>query len=832
MGPRALAALLLVVAVPWTGAFFPNAASLGGVRADFTDESITEQGVLRAVAFFLERKDNLASGSLETLKPLTPTRLFQEYNKGDKSPASFLDAIQDIIRGNNLIETLYPNNTFLNVHCEAFQGARKELNKFRNQMLKYVESSKKIKSHLRDARKYLGMALHVLQQFYSNTDWIELGHTEPCHAFGHPTQELKTAAIQQATCNDCFKNKMDRDVYDCPWNVLPNAPLTSGYKHGNECQRKPNGKCSHGGKDDIWQSVSPRGGINKETLDPQLSPHHYLHGRAGEMAVQATRDFLVAPNWGILSTLGFEKFKEVFNLPGYSLAFVLDITGSMEEDIENVHKQMEIIADSLQNSPDAPESYILVPFGDPDVGPVFKLESMQDIMQEVQNLKIGGGGDCPEMALSGMMRALEFCSPRSRLYLITDAGAKDESERDKVEDEIAKKEAKVNIINTGEYCEDDDRRKRSLRQKRSAAKNVFEILAEFSGGSYILTTKEKLPGVLGSMMLDLNAAPVTLLRVSSAPPGDVRFSVEPTLAEFAVSVRAPVDFDVELYRPSGERDESVELLVDTGSFRVLRVATPQSGEWRARILGPAAPYRVEVTGKSMFDFSYDILQQKNGYMLPVEGQLVTGVSYLLWVKPLGLEAGYRMTNVQMQNADGVTIVELQAQDEESNGEFGVPLNFSDSTPFMVAVCGLSPGNVTFCRLQTKLKRIESFELILANPDDVMILPGNASPLLVVLKNNGAAATFLVSASDEQGWLQTLHPVVVKLEPGKNQTMAMNVSVPADARFLASTVYVTAISKSGGGSSTTLAISVAVIVKEKTVSSLHICQSPFIFAICC
>uniref|UniRef100_S4R8C0 Uncharacterized protein n=1 Tax=Petromyzon marinus TaxID=7757 RepID=S4R8C0_PETMA len=297
------------------------------------------------------------------------------------------------------------------------------------------------------ARKYLGMALHVLQQFYSNTDWIELGHTEPCHAFEKRNAVLSCKIVISPTCRD-------RDVYDCPWNVLPNAPLTSGYKHGNECQRKPNGKCSHGGKDDIWQSVSPRGGINKETLDPQLSPHHYLHGRAGEMAVQATRDFLVAP------TLGFEKFKEVFNLPGYSLAFVLDITGSMEEDIENVHKQMEIIADSLQNSPDAPESYILVPFGDPDVGPVFKLESMQDIMQEVQNLKIGGGGDCPEMALSGMMRALEFCSPRSRLYLITDAGAKDESERDKVEDEIAKKEAKVNIINTGEYCEDDDRRKR------------------------------------------------------------------------------------------------------------------------------------------------------------------------------------------------------------------------------------------------------------------------------------------------------------------------------------------------------------------------------------
>lgn len=52
-------------------------------------------------------------------------------------------------------------------------------------------------------------------------------------------------------------------------------------------------KCGHGGSSDDKQDFSPTGGINKETSDPLLSPHHHLHQQAAELAVQATRDFFV-----------------------------------------------------------------------------------------------------------------------------------------------------------------------------------------------------------------------------------------------------------------------------------------------------------------------------------------------------------------------------------------------------------------------------------------------------------------------------------------------------------------------------------------------------------
>lgn len=68
--------------------------------------------------------------------------------------------------------------------------------------------------------------------------------------------------------------------------VLDSLSLTDGFPANA-------GKCSHGGPSDVYRWFSATGGINKETSDPGLSPHHHLHIEAGRAAVQATADFLV-----------------------------------------------------------------------------------------------------------------------------------------------------------------------------------------------------------------------------------------------------------------------------------------------------------------------------------------------------------------------------------------------------------------------------------------------------------------------------------------------------------------------------------------------------------
>ena len=39
------------------------------------------------------------------------------------------------------------------------------------------------------------------------------------------------------------------------------------------------------------------GGINKQTSDPRLSPHYFLHNQAAQVAIQATEDFFYGKGW-------------------------------------------------------------------------------------------------------------------------------------------------------------------------------------------------------------------------------------------------------------------------------------------------------------------------------------------------------------------------------------------------------------------------------------------------------------------------------------------------------------------------------------------------------
>ena len=45
------------------------------------------------------------------------------------------------------------------------------------------------------------------------------------------------------------------------------------------------GKCSHGGILDITVDITGTGGINKDLLDAELSPHHYLHTQVSNITI-------------------------------------------------------------------------------------------------------------------------------------------------------------------------------------------------------------------------------------------------------------------------------------------------------------------------------------------------------------------------------------------------------------------------------------------------------------------------------------------------------------------------------------------------------------------
>ena len=77
---------------------------------------------------------------------------------------------------------------------------------------------------------------------------------------------------------------------------------------------------------------------------------------------------------GIFSKLGFDLTREVFKIKSYkeskevkdfSITFVIDVTGSMGDNIAGVIQGTTRFVTAIKQSEQVPEKYILVTFSDP-----------------------------------------------------------------------------------------------------------------------------------------------------------------------------------------------------------------------------------------------------------------------------------------------------------------------------------------------------------------------------------------------------------------------------------------------------------------------------------
>lgn len=129
------------------------------------------------------------------------------------------------------------------------------------------------------------------------------------------------------------------------------------------------------------------------------------------------------------ASLTLARFGTCLNLieQFYTVAFVVDDTGSMSDEIHHVQ---ELITEFVQSGTASPSHYILASFNDPEVGIPHKYnatspDELNQLLTDVNALTPHGGADCPELAMTGMLNALNLSSFQGHIIVLTDAGPKD-----------------------------------------------------------------------------------------------------------------------------------------------------------------------------------------------------------------------------------------------------------------------------------------------------------------------------------------------------------------------------------------------------------------------
>jgi hypothetical protein len=193
-------------------------------------------------------------------------RLAELYWPKRNLTRSMSDARVAIASANADVDRDWDHSAF---HCdgENFDGAQARLTELKNETIFYLQAGKAY-----EAQKALGSALHTLQDFYSHSNWIEMGNTEPHPDFGRG-RKMVYAGAKNATCATCGPT-VQKDKAGCPLCVgVKNSSakastdlvtpakvldsldtsltmLTSGYAFGEDVPRNkstiPEFKCHHG----------------------------------------------------------------------------------------------------------------------------------------------------------------------------------------------------------------------------------------------------------------------------------------------------------------------------------------------------------------------------------------------------------------------------------------------------------------------------------------------------------------------------------------------------------------------------------------------------------
>ncbi|KAL3996216.1 ubiquitin-like modifier-activating enzyme ATG7 [Sarotherodon galilaeus] len=626
-----------------------------------------------------------------------------------------------------------------------------------------VKASVKLENFYR-GRWTLGQICHTLQDFYSHSNWVELGYKTPYSALIRPDQPLENLAGQNTpTCRSCVGQNCINNILP---DVLNRGLLTSGY-FSIFFSAKPTGKCSHGGFFDRTSRKDPVGGINKDTLD---SSHGIFHHEAADLAIHATMELLE----DIRLAAGEKNFLRLMGLSQSPvLCFVIDTTGSMSDDIDEAKRVSLEIIDRKRGTGQEPSGYILVPFNDPDYGPLVMTANADVFIERINCLSASGGGDIPEMVLSGLQLALTAAPPFSEIFVFTDAPAKDGDLKNTIIALIESTKSQVTFMLTGSAA--GQRRRRTSqgvvpRAMSQSGAQLYQDLAQTSGGQAIQVTKSEL-SLATSVIVDSSAsAVVTVFQASRNPgrPANFNFTVDGSLQNITAYITgdSPLTFSLTsstgVSQTSSQSSGPLASVTTAGNLRRLSLNTDQTGLWQLSV-SSNNPYSVKVTGQSSVNFIYNLVEESDGahgdFSLK-EGRPLSGGNTSILITVTASDT-VKVTEVTLFDNSGPTEVKGSLQSLGSS-DFLVTFSGIPAGEFVLILKGEDSSSTSSSFQRQASTRIKTSSIsVTAQANNTNIEPGTtiSIPFTVAATTDGvitdsATETFTVRVSNDRSYTST------------------------------------------------------------------------------
>jgi hypothetical protein len=744
-------------------------------------------------AFFptnLKTIDGLLGKSHEKMTAEAIKELDQEFFGSNGLANSMQEAIRQVVDANAAVDE-DQKTAAKHFDGESFPEGQERIIKLRDGIITALQNN-----DAKGARTALGGALHTIQDFYSHTNWVELGHRTPNKDLGRPGKALHRLPREVKTCRDCGDTCFI--CYpDCKDNLVT-AKLTSGYYGGEDPPFgvKPDGKCSHGGPLDESARGRSGEGINKDSSSRAFSPHDFLHAIAVGVAKDATKQFIR----DIQAAVTPSQLKLLLGA-GPNLAFAIDPAKGMGSVIDGVREQVIQIVNDRLGTKDEPSLYVLSSFDDASVGPVTKTTDANAFIDALNRLSASDGGDCPgpELSEAGMLAALDASDGGTDLFMFTDASSKDRVLTDQVNALARNKDIRIYPILLGN-C--------------TAIDPSYIEEADDSGGQVFSLSPSEAGSITQLADFIVRSNEVNLLLIADTFAGTARtysVPVDSTMTRITFSISGTTS--VVVTRPSGSivqpSDPGVTVL-SLSSGTIYSIINPVAGEWRVSVNG-TGDVSVKVSGESSLDlssFRFVELGGRSGHQgfFPIDGLPLAGQEGTVEAVMSG---DFSSAQFELRSETGTVLQTLALSPvPETTDEFSGKVT-PPASSFRVYVTGRDITGANYQRLLSGSIRPQTVDI--DAPVSQELGPGQSLTYTFTVTNLGASDAFSFTGSDDENYLTAISPTVFSLNTNESRDVTVQLQTPVNAMPGTSDTLTVNVASTGATEASNFAVVTSVVI---------------------